>query len=183
MSSPSSVGIDMHSSYGRGPKRSSARGSTGAGGRRRRRRSRSAATPTATPVAATPIMAPMRPAPRAIRRSATGVHPRHPYRAHPGHDLVVDGADRVGPVVGGRLAALARAEEDRDVTGGHRVVAAVDHDLVHAHPTGDGTPLAGNPYRAGVGAVAGYPVAVPEGDDRERGLPRGRVRVPVRDPL
>src|SRR5215204_1689528 len=114
-----------HSSYGSGPNRSPARGSAVTGGRRRRRRSRSAATPTATPVAATPTTAPMRPAPRAIRRgrpgSVTGVAPWDPHGTHARHYLVVDGSDRVSPVVGGRLAAVTRAEQYRDVTGGHRV--------------------------------------------------------------
>src|SRR2546430_932899 len=177
-SRPSSVGMVRHSSYGSGPNRSSAKGSAVTAGRRRRSRSRSAATPTATPVAATPITAPTRPAPRAMRRgrlgSLTGVHPGDADGTHPGDDFVVDGADRLGPVVGGRFATLARAEEHRDVTGGHRVVAAVQHDLVHADPTGDGTPLSGQPYRSEVGGVPGYPVAVPEWHHGQGGVPRRR---------
>src|SRR2546430_9593176 len=138
-SMPSSVGMARDSSYGSWPNRSLTYSSIVSGGRRRRRRSRSAATPTATPVAATPTTAPTIPARRAIRRGRltllTVVHPGYPDRAHPRDDPVVHGADRVGPVVRRRLTLVARTEKHRDVTGGHRVVAAVQHDLVHAHPT------------------------------------------------
>src|SRR5439155_23774044 len=102
--------------------------------RRRRNNIRSAATPTATPVAATPTTAPTRPARRRNRlRSATVVLPGDAHGTHPGNYLVVDGADRLGPVVRGRLATVARSEEDGNVAGRHRIVAAVEHDLVHAH--------------------------------------------------
>src|ERR1051326_5060582 len=57
---------------------------------------------------------------------------------HARDDLVVDRAHRVGPVIGGRLAAVTGAEQGRDVPGADVVVAAVQHDLIHAHPAGDG---------------------------------------------
>ena len=66
----------------------------------------------------------------------------------PGDDLVVDGAQQVGPLGGRRqasvvrAAAVARAEQDDLVALGDavRLVGGpqVDHDLVHADPTDDG---------------------------------------------
>src|SRR5882672_814776 len=132
--------------------------------------SRSTATPAATPAAATPTTAPSNPAWRATRRprgtgdvsSLTVVLPGHPGPPDPGHDLVVDRADRGGPVVGGRLAMVTRTEQDRLVAGPDRIVPAVQHDLIHAHPAGNGPVPAGQPDRPAVGGVPGHPVAVSE---------------------
>src|SRR2546430_12646677 len=183
-STPSSVGTVRLSSNGRSPNFSSARGSAGSGERRRRNNIRSAVTPIATPVAATPTTAPTRPARRRNRpRSTTVVLPGDAHRTHPRDDLVVDGADRVGPVVGGRLATVAGSEKDSHVTRGNRVVTAVEHDLVHAHPARDGAPPPGQPDGADVGGVPRHPVAVAQRYDRERGVRRRGVRVSIGDTL
>src|SRR5687767_609288 len=104
---------------------------------------RSTATPAATPAAATPTTAPINPA--RLRLLATGaveggsanVRPRHPPAAHAGHYLVGDRVDRSRPVLGGRLAPVARAEQHDLVAVAHLGVTDVDHELVHAHPPRD----------------------------------------------
>src|SRR5690606_32994274 len=103
---------------------------------------RCAATPAATPAARTPTAAPNRPARRLTRARPSVslfmfVHPTYPEASEPSHDLIVDGADGLCPVVGGRFAVVSRAEQHRHVARGDRVVTTVDHDLVHADPSGD----------------------------------------------
>src|ERR1700722_13368189 len=53
-----------------------------------------------------------------------------------GHHFVVDGADQIGPLLGGGLTAGAGTEEDRFVAFGHvdPTGTEVDQELVHADP-------------------------------------------------
>ena len=63
----------------------------------------------------------------------------------PGHDLVADRAAGLGPVLGGRLAVVAGAE-DGDLGPGAGVVAVeVDDELVHADPAAEPAPLRPRP--------------------------------------
>src|SRR3712207_6918267 len=54
-----------------------------------------------------------------------------------GDQLVVDGVDRVRPVLRRRLPAVPRPPEHDLVTGAHLGVADVQHELVHADAPGD----------------------------------------------
>src|SRR5215207_7001839 len=112
--------------------------------RLRRTNVRSTATPAAMPAAATPTTVPISPA--RLRRAGgvlvtcspgSDIRSRDTCAAKAGDYLVVDGAAGAGPVVGGGLAPLAGAKEDHLVTLAHLRVADVDHELVHAHPTGN----------------------------------------------
>ncbi len=61
---------------------------------------------------------------------------------------------RARPVLGGGLAVVARAEQHHGVAGRlRRVRAQVEHELVHAHPTGDAEPTAPDLHRPAPGAV------------------------------
>src|SRR5206468_2797185 len=141
----------------------------------RRTRARSTAKPAARPAAARPTAAPTMPALRrrltvpilrSRRRSRDEpvVEAGYPGGAEPGDDLVVDRVDRGGPVVGGGLAVVARAEDHRHVALAHLVVAAVQHDLVHADPAGDPADPAGEQHRADAGGMPGDAVGVAERD-------------------
>src|SRR6185369_13176474 len=90
--------------------------------------------------------------------------------AHPGDDLVVDGAAGARPVVGGRLARRTGAEQHHVVAGRGVVVAEVDDELVHADAPTDGPALALDPDLGGVARVSRHPVAVPERDEPDPGL-------------
>src|SRR4029450_12208079 len=61
--------------------------------------------------------------------------------AETGHNLVVDGAGGAGPVVGGRVARVARPEQDHLVAFGDCGVAHIHDELVHADAAGDLVPL------------------------------------------
>ena len=99
-------------------------------------------------------------------------------RGHPGadprDDLVGDRAERLGPVVGGRLAPVPRTEEHDLVALAHRVVADVEDELVHAHGARDGPATTGDEHRPDVRRRARDPVGVAERHERERRLPVGR---------
>src|SRR4051812_20044495 len=96
-------------------------------------------------------------------------------------DLVRDGAGRLRPVLGGGLAAVAGAEEDRLGADRGLVPAEVDDELVHRDPARDGPPLAADQHRAGAGGVPRDAVAVPDGHQAEGRLAGGDVVMPVTD--
>ncbi len=73
----------------------------------------------------------------------------------------------------------ARPEEHDGVPDGDLLVAHVDHELVHADPSGDRVPVARDLDRGCRGGRAGDPLAVPDGDDGHGGLLLGDVGVPV----
>ena len=105
---------------------------------------------------------------------AVDVAPDEPA-ADAGHDLVADGADGLRPVLGGRLAAVAGAEEDDLGAGRRQLAVEVDDDLVHADPAADRAQRVLDPHRRGVAGRAGDAVAVP-------GRHEADARVVVGDP-
>src|SRR5262245_25457711 len=109
MSTPSVVDTMRLSSYGRRPNGSSAYGSSPTL-RVRPTNARSAATPAATPAAATPASTPITPN---LAIGGTDIGTWHTLTAETGDDLVVDSADRGRPVIGQRLAPVARPEQHR----------------------------------------------------------------------
>ena len=116
--------------------------------------------------------------------AAPAIGARH-ARADPRHDLVVDRADRIGPVLRARFAAASRPEQHGLVALGDRQVADVHDELVHAHPAADREALPVDRDRADVGRVPRDPVGVAERDERERGVAgrwctRARTRRPRR---
>ena len=112
------------------------------------------------------------------RRLAVDVDPGDP-RADPGDDLVGDGAGRVGPVLRGRLAVVAGAEQHHLVARRDVVVAEVEHELVHADPAGDGPAAPGSEHRPDVAAGARDAVGVAERHQRRGWSPGRWCRVPV----
>src|SRR5215470_2366035 len=101
--------------------------------------------------------------------------------AEPGHDLIGDRPQRVGPVLGGGLARVTGPEQDHLVPLPGGLAAEVHHELVHAHGAAyrpapsphehlghaeraarDAVRVAERhqPERAGAGAAGDVPVAV-----------------------
>ena len=125
-----------------------------------------------------------------LTRGRSVVHPRHPDAAEPGHDLVVDGADRLGPVVGGRLAVGAAAEQRRPrrrrPPRRRRSRARTGPCRPGRRSSGAGRPSCTGPT---LEACRGHPVGVPERHQRPGWSPGrwcrcGRTRRPAgRHPL
>ena len=138
---------------------------------------RSTANAVASPAAATPTTAPTMPdllardGPRPAHCSLPVVHPRHPAAAEPGDDLVVDRADRLGPVVGGRRRrrpGRTASPRRRPATGSSPTSSTIwsmqtRPAIVRIVPA--------ELDRAGVGRVPRHPVGVAERDQRRAWSP------------
>src|SRR5690606_39609735 len=81
-----------------------------------------------------------------FRSFRTDVAPHDARPVHAGDDLVVDGAQGVGPFPGGRLTGAAVGEQHDLLTQPRLVVAAIHDDLVHAHAADDRTSPATEPH-------------------------------------
>ena len=98
-----------------------------------------------------------------------------------GRDVIGDGAERLAPLLGGRLAAVPRAEQHHLVAGRGRLVAEVDDELVHADRARDRPAAAARADQRQAGRAPRHPVRVPEGHQAEGGLAGRHVPVAVRD--
>src|SRR4051812_41123783 len=99
----------------------------------------------------------------ALRRPGRGRRADQPARharADATHDLVADGAEVAGPLLGrDPLVVLAPDQHDL-VTAPHVVVAAVDHQLVHRDAADDAAPAAADQHVTDVAQPAAHAVGV-----------------------
>src|SRR6185437_11310634 len=140
-------------------------GSSASGSGRSRRRPTaifSAAITTPMPAAAAPTARPLALVSRSHLFIGPPVNGEHLIldRCYPGvaswnlareprDDLVGHGAERVRPLLGGRLPRVAGAEQDHLVARLHGQVADVDDGVVHVDGAGDGEPAAAQPHLGG----------------------------------
>src|ERR1700722_1458078 len=110
-----------------------------------------------------------------------GVAPRN-LAGEPGHDLVGQGAEGVGPLLRGGLARVAGPEQDHLVVGLGGQVADVDHHVVHVDGAGDGEPPAAHLHLRGAGGEPGHALVVAERDHAQGGRAPGDVAGPVGHP-
>src|SRR5690349_19330216 len=136
---------------------------------------RSAATTAPAPAAAAPST---RPAAPAVRPQVASREPA----AEPGGDLIADGAQRVSPVLRGRLAVITGPEQQHLVAFGGGPVPEVHYELVHRHRAGDEPPTAPGVDLDQAGRVPWHALRIAERDQAQRALAAGYVLVPCGNP-
>src|SRR5215472_15300350 len=96
-----------------------------------------------------------------------------------GRDVIGDGAERLAPLLRGRLAVVPGAEQHHLVADRGRLVAEVDHELVHADRARDRPAAAARADQGQTRRAPRHPVRVPEGYQAEGGRAGGHVAVAV----
>src|ERR1700758_5664827 len=99
-----------------------------------------------------------------------------------GDHFVVDGAEQIGPVLGGGFAAAAGPEQDRLVAFDDidRTGTQVDEELVHADPPDAGPSPAVDQHVQPSSQRPENTVGVSDRHQSDRGVALGNPRVPIR---
>src|SRR6476619_4337232 len=104
-------------------------------------------------------------------------------RPDPGDDLVADRVASLGPVVGGRAAVEAVAEEHHLVADGCCRFPDVELELVHADAAGDAVACAVEPDVGPARGMAWDAVAVAQRHEHQPGRVLGGIGVTVKKTL